>query len=69
MSSIEHSENRITVQSWLTENEIGPGVLQSSIQKTCVLQEIQRHKAKTTDYTSILSFMSGILARECLLNV
>ena len=31
---IEHSENRIITQSEVFENEIGPGVLQSSVQKT-----------------------------------
>ena len=58
----DHSENKIIVQSGLFENEIGPGVLMSSVQKTCVLQEHQRHKAEATEYVSILSFSSGILA-------
>ena len=34
---IEHSKNKIITQSWLFENEIGPGVLQSSAQQTRVL--------------------------------
>ena len=55
------------MQSGLFENEIGPGILKVNVQKTCVLQECQRHKAKATDYVLILSFLSGILARERLL--
>ena len=56
------------MQTELFEKEIGPGVLQSSVRKACVLQECQRHKGKATNYISILSFLSGILAAECLLN-
>ena len=52
---IEHSKNNLTiVQSGLFENDIRHGVLQPSVQKTFVLQEPQRHKAKATHYISIL---------------
>ena len=61
---LPYSENRIIVQSGLFENEIGPGMLKSSVQKTCVQQERQRHKAGATEYVSILSFFSGILAEK-----
>ena len=44
MSSIEHSENKVIMQSGLAEDEIGPGVLQSSIKLTCLLQEYLAHK-------------------------
>ena len=62
-----HSENKIIVQSELCETEIVPGMLQSSVQKACVLQERQRHKPKATDYISILSFFSWNFFEECLL--
>ena len=58
---IEHSENKIIVQSSLFENEIGPGVLKSNVQKTGALQYRQRNKAEITEYVSILSFLSGIV--------
>ena len=32
---IEHSEDNVITQSGVFENEIEPGVLQSSVQKTC----------------------------------
>ena len=54
--TIGHSKTKLIVQSGLLESEIGPEVLQSSVQTTCVLQERQRHKSKATDYISILSF-------------
>ena len=38
---IEHSENRLTRQSELLKNEVGPEVLQSNVQQTCILQEYQ----------------------------
>ena len=40
--TIEHSENIIIFQSEMFENEIGPGVLQSSVRQTRVLQGYQR---------------------------
>ena len=67
-SSIEHSENKIVVQSGLFKTEIGPGLLKSSVQKKCILQERQRYKAEATEYVLILSFFSGVLAGKCLLN-
>ena len=36
--------------------------------KTCILQDRLRRKGEATEYVSILSFLSGILAEECLLN-
>ena len=51
------------MQSRLFENEIRTGVLQSSVQTTCPLQEYQRHK-----FCSILFLLSGILAEACLFN-
>ena len=56
------------VQFRLFENEIRPGVLQSSVQKR-VLQEHQVYKAKVTDYILILLFLYGILDGENSLNV
>ena len=63
----EHSQNKISAQSGLFENEIGSGVLQSSVQRTCLLQECQRHKALESDYGSILSLLSRVLTGRCLL--
>ena len=37
--TIEHPGNRIIFQSGMFENEIGPGVLQSSVRQTGVLEE------------------------------
>ena len=45
--TIEHSENRIVMQFELFKNEIGPGVIQFSVQKT--------------DCVSILSLLCEIL--------
>ena len=53
---LEHSESKIIVQSEMFENEIGPGMLQSTLKKY-VFARMQRHKAKTTDYKSILSVL------------
>ena len=39
LDTIEHSENIIIFQSVMFENEIGPGVHQSSVWQTRVLQE------------------------------
>ena len=65
--TIEHSGNRIIFQSGMFENEIGSGVLQSSVRQTRVLQEYQRHKPCPTDYMSILSVLCQILQIICLL--
>ena len=46
---IERSENKVIVQSGLFENEIGPGVLQSSVQQIRPFQEYQMHKTCATD--------------------
>ena len=51
--TIEHSENGIIFQSGMFENEIGPGVLQSSIRQTRVLQEYQMNKPRATDVDSV----------------
>ena len=56
---IEHSENN---NIRLFENKIRPGVLQSGIEQTRVLQEYQRYKPRTvTDYMSILSLLCEFL--------
>ena len=65
---MEHSENKTIVRSGLFENEIGPGVLNSILKKTCALKKCQRQKAEDTENIFILSFFSGILAEKCLLN-
>ena len=64
---IEHSEHKVIAQSGLLGNEIGPGVLQYSVQQTSVLQECQRHKAKAS---IIGGFDSGlILWHSCRMHV
>ena len=63
-----HSDNNVPVQSGLFKNQIGPGVLKSSVKNPYVLQERQTHKAEVTEYVSILSFFSMILTEKCLLN-
>ena len=52
----------------MSENEIGPGVLQSSVWKTRVLQKYQRHKPRATDSVLILSVLCEIMHILCLLN-
>ena len=54
IDTVEHSENRIIFQSRMFENEIGPGVLQSSVRQTRVLQEYQRHKPRATDSVRVV---------------
>ena len=62
LHAIEHSENKIITQSRLTENEIGPGVLLSSVlRQTQVLQENQRQNLRTDHYVSNLSVLGEIL--------
>ena len=56
------------MQYVLFGKEIRPGVLQSSVQQTCPLQKYQRHKRAGNILHSILSLLSGLLARQCLLN-
>ena len=63
---IERSENKIITQSALIENEIGPGILCSSVQQIRALQKYQRHKPCATDYVSILSLLCEILHIVCL---
>ena len=63
---MEHSENEIITLSRMFENEIGPGVLQSRVQQTRVLQEYQKHNPCASDYVSILSM--NYLQIVCLLN-
>ena len=50
------------------ENEIGPGVLQSSVRQTRVLQKYQKHKPRATDSVLILSVLCEIMHILCLLN-
>ena len=38
---MEHSKNKIITQSTVFENEIRPGVLQSSVKETCMVLECQ----------------------------
>ena len=45
------------MQSELLENEIRPGVLLSSVQRTRALQDFQRLKVFATNYVLILSFL------------
>ena len=59
---IEHSENKIITQSGLYENEIVPGILQSSIQQIRVLQKHQMHKPCATDYVPFLSLIYELFA-------
>ena len=65
---IEHSENRIYTQFELVKNEIGPGVLHSSIQPAYMFEKCQRHKALTMDYVRTLSLLSGVFEGTCFLN-
>ena len=60
IKGMEHSENKVNMQSELIENEIRPGVLQSSFQQTCALQH---QKAQSVGYS-----LCGILAGRCLLD-
>ena len=62
---IGQPESKSLVQSELFENKIGPGELQSSVQKTCVLSKA---KAKAVDHMSVMSFSSEIIAGKRLLN-
>ena len=53
------------MQSELSENEIGSGVLQSSVQQTRVLQEHYRYKLLAVDYVPILPLMCETSA-DCM---
>ena len=57
--------NEVIAQSGLFENEIGPGILQSSVQQMQGLQAHQSHKPRATDYLSILSLLCEIFA-DCM---
>ena len=63
---IEHSENKIILLSELSENEIRPRVLKSSVQRTCVLQERKKQRPLTT--FQFCYSLPGILVGEYLLN-
>ena len=52
----------------MCENEIGLGVLQSSVRQTRVLQEYQRYKLRPTDYVSILSVLCETFVDFMLFN-
>ena len=54
-SKIEHSENKLIAPSGLFRNETGPGMLQSSVLQTYVLQEYRKHKNKATMGVLILA--------------
>ena len=58
-NAIEHSENKI---STCFENEVGPGMLQSSIQQTYNLQIIQRIRTEMTHNQLHMVCAFGILA-------
>ena len=58
MLSIEHSENKIVMYF---ENEVGPGVLQSSVQQTCNLQKFHITRAESTNKQFIVVCASDIL--------
>ena len=64
---IEHSENNIIRQSGLFENETGPGVLHSSVQKTRVL-EVYKGTNQVKLIMCPLSVLYEISADVCLLN-
>ena len=68
-NGIEHSENKIVTNSGMLENEIRPGVLQSSVRHTRVLQEYQKRKSRAADYVSILFVLPDFLRILCLLNI
>ena len=53
------------MQSGLFKNETEPGMLQSSVQQTRVLQEFQKHKPCATDYVSFL-FLPLELFADCM---
>ena len=56
----EYSEKRIITLFVLFENEIGPGVLQLTVQRN-TLQENQRDKKLATENVSILPLLFAIL--------
>ena len=68
LAGIENSENKVIMQSGLSENEIGPGVLESSVQQARLLQHYQKHKSYQAGYVSTVSLLFGILAKQCLLD-
>ena len=45
----EHSENKIIMQSGLSGNEVGSGVLQPSVQQTCLSQNCRKHNGQASD--------------------
>ena len=62
---MKNSENRIITQPGLLDNEIGHGVLQSSVQQRWALQEYQSHKPRETGYVFILSLLCEMFA-DCI---
>ena len=59
---IEHSENKITMQSCLFENEIGLEVLQLSVEQISILQKYEGKKLRPVGEFLILPLLFGILA-------
>ena len=43
------SKNEVILQSGLFKIEVGPGMLKSNVEQTCLLQEYQGHKANTIE--------------------
>ena len=62
---IEHSKKKIIMPFGLFENEIGPAVLNSSIQQAPAQRQYQQCKPSTTVYVSILSLLCEIFAVNC----
>ena len=56
------------MQFGVFKNEIGPGVLKSSVQQIRTVQECQRHKPRATDYVLVLSLLYEILQIACFFN-
>ena len=54
----EHSENKIIAYF---ENEVGSGMLQSSVQQTYNLQIVQRIRTETTNYQLHMVYAFGVL--------
>ena len=62
---IEYSENKVIMYF---ETEVGPGVLQFSVQQTCNLQKFHTTRTESTHNQLNVVCVSGILASSYLLN-
>ena len=59
--TIEHSKNKVITPSGMSENEIRPGVLMTSVQQACLLQH-----ATVSQGTSLRELFKFQLCRYCL---